>query len=124
MTIKDKKELYTVLWKEARRLYSKYDLCKIKSNKSCLAYRKKYLSTPFCCNYCEYLCSKGCTVQSLSCSFAACFFGQFIFPFTNNKQTIAIQKRVKALYRIAKKYNLPLHGRCSKTKSFRNEQPV
>jgi hypothetical protein len=120
MTIKEKKELYTILWKEARRLYSKYDLCGIKkyNYKSCESYQQGRMSSPFCCNYCQYISKKGCTVQSLSCSFCACFFGLKHFPFECSKDVIIIQKRIWKLKLIAKKYDIPMIGRASKKESF------
>lgn len=119
MTIKEKKELYTILWKEARRLYAKYDLCKSKAGNTCLAYQKGIFSKPFCCHGCKYLGPKGCKVQSLACSFCACYFGCVIFSF-GDEQTIKIQKRIKTLRKIAYKYNIPVYGRDSKSDCFNN----
>ena len=119
MTIKDKKELYTILWKEARRLYSKYDLCKSKSGKSCLAYKRKIFSKPFCCCGCKYLGKYGCKVQNLCCALHCCFLGEIYFPFPVNKRTHKIQMRLYSLRKIADKYEIPLRGRKSKYDCFK-----
>ena len=119
MTIKNKKELYTVLWKEARRLYIKYDLCKAGQG-TCIAFQIKYKSEAYCCNGCKHLGKQGCKVQSLSCAVHCCYIGETHFNFVTNNLTITIQNRIAVLRKIAKKHGIPFGGRTCKTENFKH----
>lgn len=117
MTIKDKKELYTILWKEARRLYAKYDLCKAGPG-TCIAFQVTNKSKAYCCDDCKHISKHGCKVQSLSCALYCCSIGRTHFQFDTNDLTINIQNRIAVLKKIAYKYNIPFEARMSKKDNF------
>jgi hypothetical protein len=121
MTLNDKKELYTILWKEARRLYAKYDLCGSKAGNTCIAYRKGFIHSPYCCNGCKYLSDKGCTVQSLACSLCICTIGRSFPHWKISHKKLIIFKRINKLRLIAKRYDIPIWGRDSKSDCFKHK---
>ena len=110
-----------MLWKEARRLYAKYDLCKAGQG-TCVAFQLKCKSEAYCCGGCKHLSKHGCKVQSLSCALHCCYVGNTHFYFPTNALTVSIQNRIATLRRIALKHNIPFNGRSCKKDNFKTHK--
>jgi hypothetical protein len=92
MNIEDRKELYDVLYDEARRLLKEYDPCKVKDGKC--------LRGHFCCNNCNYLDKeKGCIADCLLCRLWVC---------PQVKVDDKYNHKTEIIFRIGKKFDLLL----------------
>lgn len=80
-------ELYDKFYAEASAILERDKPCEVECN-SCLNSRVPYpdgvvyTKEPFCCQGCQYLGAKGCTVQALSCRVWLCYAAQDKYPDT------------------------------------------
>lgn len=73
MTYEEASKLYDELYEEADALFKEYNPCRIEGN-TCLYGRTTDdpVGKSFCCNGCDHLCERGCTVKALSCKLWLC----------------------------------------------------
>ena len=71
---KNEEVLYDTLYKASVNLFSKYNPCEIKDG---TCWRTRNFSKKvdnFCCNGCEYVSEKGCTVEAVGCKLWLCHY--------------------------------------------------
>lgn len=127
LTIKQRKDLYTELYKQLLYLVALYNPCNIKKNcmnqTTCSGSRdNNERINVLCCSYCKHHSKKnGCKVQSLSCTLWYCDVAwrnihsmapHNIEEFTRVREFVLQQMRT---------HEVPAFPRCSKSENFKSK---